>query len=423
MSVAADSPSDSYLAGLPEDRRRIVLRYQGLLENGGPNSELVHMVKSALNAPNDTAMPEADKNQAFIRMFNLVQTATTAGSDQVQVYADRIWGRLSPVQKRELATNSAMAPAIVMEAMRSDPVLASKIVTPLDQASPRTIDSYSGSAAAGAIGGLYASLRAQDAATAAEAKQYADLGISRSDAGTLSSIGMDRSLFNQYRQMGFSQAQILAAARDAQTLGFHGRDDINIAMHAPSDLRGAAAAIARARTPEEKAAAQRRYDALVQFYQNLPDSDPRKHHANNFIHRMNHGHTERRAQIGDPAARNLSQDQKVAINVAAIGRPAFDQTRRVATATNAHELTTQTNEQTGAATLAALGMDPAPVQQAVVQPANLPGTQPVAGDTKPDNKATQVADAAATPTAGVNPEGDNKAKVARAVAKPPTATV
>lgn len=398
---------DAFLAGLPDDRWAMVMRYREI-EARGQNPRLAAAIDTMLAARPDDAMPEADRKAAQRQLFNLIQTATAEGSDQVQVYMDRIWGRLNPDQKRQLATNASAAPAIVMEALRNDPMLAPRIVVQLDQPSGRGIEHYQGSAAAGAIGGQFASLRAQDAARAAEARQYADLRLSSADVGALASIGMDRVLYDHYRQMGFTQGQIIAAAHDAEALGFNGRADIDIAVRAPSDLRTAAAAIARARTDEERAAAQRRYDELARTYQDLPDSDPRKQDALRFIERVQQQNLHQVREIGADAARAASHSQQLATADQAMGRQA-ETVRATLAATTATDEATRNNEQASDAMFADLGLDPAPTQQAETQPAATRDTKITAGE-------TNTADVATSDPAG-------KIKVARAPVRLPTATV
>lgn len=423
---------EAFLDGLPGDRQQNMLRYEAILDRGGPDSALVHMVEASLRAPNDGSMPESDKTAAFARLFTTIHAATHESLDQVQAHTDRLWGRLSNDEKRQIALNPSAAATIAIDAMRNDPLLAAR-VNPTTSDTPRGIEAYQGGAALGFMGGHFAALRGQDAARAAEARQFADLGISRTDAATFSSIGLDRVMFDRYMREGFSQSHITAAARDANTLGFRGREDIDIAMRAPTDLRSARAAIERARTDEERAAAQRRYDELVEHYQNLPDSDPSKQHALRFIYRSNQllGHT--RDHIGDPAARDLPEAQLDSLR-STLGTAELRRVQTAHATESAERIATMGDQAQEDAALAGLGLDVAPAQQAAAQPANTPDTTamvdatPVEGDTARTAEAAAVRPAAATVAVDGNPGGttpsvDSRARVARATVRLPTAAV
>lgn len=443
---------EAFLDGLPGDRQQNMLRYEAILDRGGPDSALVHMVEASLRAPNDGSMPESDKTAAFARLFTTIHAATHESLDQVQAHTDRLWGRLSNDEKRQIALNPSAAATIAIDAMRNDPLLAAR-VTPTASDTPRGIEAYQGGAALGFMGGHFAALRGQDAARAAEARQFADLGISRTDAATFSSIGLDRVMFDRYMREGFSQSHITAAARDANTLGFRGREDVDIAMRAPTDLRSARAAIERARTDEERAAAQRRYDELVEHYQNLPDSDPRKQHALRFIQRASERLGEHRAHIGDPAARDLS-DQVVGPTVQSVGTAEFARLQTERAAESAQRLATMTGQAQEDAALAALGLDVTPTSQTTALTSGMPDVAVTADAAPAEDVATRTADAGATPiavaapveggsvrtaetaptnpaaaaTADANPAGttpaaDNRTRVARAPARLPSATV
>jgi hypothetical protein len=176
----------------------------------------------------------------------------------------------------------------------------------------------------------YAALRTQDDARNA-AQQFAGLGLAAGTIGTFTAIGLDRTGYDLYRAQGFSKTHIAATARDARALGFQGRDDIDIAMRAPTDLRSAGAAVANAKTPAEKAAAQRRYDELVNRYEKLPDGDPRKDHALRFIRRANAGHVKK-AQHDVRGARDMSDAGVVGTTERTGGRRPTIATTRTAVA-------------------------------------------------------------------------------------------
>ena len=155
----------------------------------------------------------------------------------------------------------------------------------------------------------YGDLRSQDETRAAETRQFAGLGLGATTITAFNAIGLDRIAFEHYRLQGFSQQHIAAAARDAQDLGFRGRADRDIAIKAPTDLREAAGAVSRAETPEEREAAQRHYDEMRKKYENLPDSDPRKQDAANFIRRVAEG--DRLEAKQDQQAVNDKEDRKL----------------------------------------------------------------------------------------------------------------
>lgn len=413
---------DAFLTGLPGDQQLVMRRYEDLIERGGPDAGLVHMIEASLRAPDNSAMPEAEKAAAFARLFTTIQAATHESLDQVQVHADRLWGRLSNDEKRQIALNPSAAATIAIDAMRNDPMLAARI-NPASANTPRGIEAYQGGAAFGFMGGHFAALREQDSARSAEARQFADLGVSRADAATLSAVGMDRAMFDRYLRDGFTQAQILSGARDANTLGFKGREDMDIAMHAPSDLRAAAAAVAKAKTDAEREAALKHYEELKRKYEALPDSDPRKHDAHKFDDRfqqVNGVFLNQAAQLGG-ASREVAQDKKVAANIASIGKKAYDETQTALVAESTARAATMSQEQQLDVTVAAFGFDAAPVQQADVVGADKPAIKVAdAAANKPDTKAvtgeTKVGDAA-------TPDPAAKVKVANAPVKLPSAAV
>lgn len=412
---------DAFLAGLPGDQQLVMRRYEDILARGGPDVGLVHMIEASLRAPDNSAMPEAEKAAAFARLFTTIQAATHESLDQVQVHADRLWGRLSNDEKRQIALNPSAAATIAIDAMRNDPMLAARI-NPVTADTPRGIETYQGGAAFGFMGAHFAALREQDSARAAEARQFADLGVSRADAATLSSVGVDRVLFERYLRDGFTQSQILSGARDANALGFKGREDMDIAMHAPSDLRAAAAAVAKAKTDAEREAALRHYEEMKRKYEQLPDNDPRKQHALDFIGRAARSLGETRAQIGNDAARTISHDQQAAAFITTGGVTALDSKRAVIAATNERALSVQPDQQRIESAIADFGLDPAPPTQA----ASTPDVVVAADATPVERGASRTAVAATTADAtpaGTTPVGDNRTRVARAPAKLPSATV
>lgn len=137
--------------------------------------------------------------------------------------------------------------------------------------------------------------------------QFTGLGLGTAALNDFFAIGLDRTFFDQYRLLGFSVLHIAQAARDGRALGFSGAADNHILMRAPSDLRSAAAAVANAKTPEEREAAQREYNQMIEQYQRLPDDDPRKEDAAKFIvHLANKQIVETRHNVGDRAAVTIS---------------------------------------------------------------------------------------------------------------------
>lgn len=141
--------------------------------------------------------------------------------------------------------------------------------------------------------------------------QFTGLGLGTAALNDFFAIGLDRTFFDQYRLLGFSALQIAQAARDGRALGFHGVADNHILMRAPSDLRSAAAAVANAKTPEEREAAQREYNKMIEQYQLLPDDDPRKADAHAFIiHFAKKQAADTRHNVGDRAALTMSDAAK-----------------------------------------------------------------------------------------------------------------
>jgi hypothetical protein len=153
----------------------------------------------------------------------------------------------------------------------------------------------------------YASLRdAEDKERCKEHnRQFTGLGTAA--LNDFFAIGLDRTFFDQYRLLGFGVLHIAQAARDGRALGFHGAADNHILMRAPTDLRSAAAAMANAKTPEERDAAQREYNKMIEQYQRLPDDDPRKADAHAFIiHFAKKQIADTRHDVGDRAAVTIS---------------------------------------------------------------------------------------------------------------------
>ncbi len=141
--------------------------------------------------------------------------------------------------------------------------------------------------------------------------QFTGVGLGTAALNDFFAIGLDRTFFDQYRLLGFSALHIAQAARDGRALGFHGAADNHILMRAPTDLRSAAAAVANAKTPEEREAAQREYNKMIEQYQRLPDDDPRKADAHAFIiHFAKKQAADTRHDVGDRAALTMSDAAK-----------------------------------------------------------------------------------------------------------------
>ena len=124
------------------------------------------------------------------------------------------------------------------------------------------------------------------ATLAAYGHQYSGMGFGKDTIGTFASVGLERQQFDGFRHEGFTRDQIKRSANDTRALGWRGHEDNDVAMHAPGDLRGAAAAVERAKTPAARAAAQKHYEEKRQHYESLPDSDPRKQGAGRFINHL-----------------------------------------------------------------------------------------------------------------------------------------
>lgn len=280
------------------------------------------------DAVDDSRLQPAEKTKAFLTVFNTIAELTRGPLAGVQADAERLWGGLSSRSKRDVAANPGAAPAIVAEAMRSDTGLATKLPLPgqlpasMAAGAPEKKDlirlaelavAADASEAGRSSGARFAALRSANEAREAEARQFAGLGLGSAAVSAFSAVGMDRAQFDLYRKQGFSAAHIAETAKDAQALGFKGREDVDVAMRASSDLREAAAAVAKAKTPEQKAAAQKRYDDAVKRNDERPDSDPRKKDNKRFIQRVNDRAADKRLEIGSAAARSQS-DKDIAVS-------------------------------------------------------------------------------------------------------------
>lgn len=157
----------------------------------------------------------------------------------------------------------------------------------------------------------FASLRSRDDECSEKARQFAGLGFGGATMDNLSAIEVERKFVERLLLLGYTKMHIANVARDALALGLKGEREVGIANAAPNDLRSAAAAIANAKTDEERTAAEKRYRELVEEYSRLPDSDPRKPGAMEFIDLVKNRALALEQQLGTQAASNMSTSQRI----------------------------------------------------------------------------------------------------------------
>jgi len=158
----------------------------------------------------------------------------------------------------------------------------------------------------------FSSLRDRDDECSEKARQFAGLGFGGATMENLSGLEIERKFVERLLLLGYTKMHIANVARDALALGLRGTHAVGVAAAAPTDLRSAATAIATARNAQEREAAEKRYRELVEEYSRLPDSDPRKVGALDFIKLIENQADRLRLNIGDRAARDLSTAQQVA---------------------------------------------------------------------------------------------------------------
>lgn len=159
-------------------------------------------------------------------------------------------------------------------------------------------------------GRRFAGLPAADAPCTEGGRRFAALGFSGETMDTLGTLGIDRRFIERLLFQGYDRFHLAGVARDAQALGVQGEQAFGIAAAAPTDLRQAAAAIANARTAAERAAAEKHYRELAEQYQRLPEDDPRRQAALEFIRlkqRLDEA-AAHRAAIGNQATLGTSTE-------------------------------------------------------------------------------------------------------------------
>ncbi len=156
----------------------------------------------------------------------------------------------------------------------------------------------------------FASLRDRDDECSEKARQFAGLGFGGATMENLSGLEIERKFVERLLLLGYTKMHIANVARDAMALGLRGTHAVGVATAAPTDLRSAAAAIATARSAQEREEAERRYRELVEEYSRLPDSDPRKQQAKDFVDIIRAA-SDMRHQMGAEAAGSLSTAQQM----------------------------------------------------------------------------------------------------------------
>lgn len=167
----------------------------------------------------------------------------------------------------------------------------------------------------------FASLRDRDDECSEKARQFAGLGFGGATMENLSGLEIERKFVERLLLLGYTKMHIANVARDALALGLRGEREVGIANAAPNDLRSAAAAIANAKTAQEREAAEKRYRELVEEYSRLPDSDPRKVGALDFIKLIENQADKLRLSMGDRAAREMSTADRVQLALQHAGGP------------------------------------------------------------------------------------------------------